>query len=119
MFATVALYVYKPKSGPTWRYGVDAVSVTLTSAVVRSTGFVMAPEQFASVVMVVEPRYVWPWPYPEESADGFEKNSMVYFVFARLSNDPSRLTTFAVCVAGTALENSEVLPFGSVAVAVT
>ena len=50
---------------------------------------------------------------------GLEKNSMVNVVLGRPSKVPSRLITLPLVEDFTALENSEVFPLGSVAVAET
>src|SRR5579863_10457487 len=73
--------------------------------------------QFEPVITVCEPMNVFPWPKPEASQESFWKNSMVKFVLAVEFKLPGIMNE--VPENATQFENIEVLPFGSVAVALT
>ena len=113
LLVTVLEKVCAPKAGPSFKLLAD--KLTLISALSVLTGMLIVPPQLAAVVTVVEPRYVSPWPNPEASADALEKSSMVNVVLGSPLKAPSALKAFPETL--TAFENSEVLPLGSVAVA--
>src|SRR5579883_723260 len=91
------------------------LSVILRSAWVRSIGWLMVALQLPSEVTLVDPIYVLPWPNPEGSQESFLKNSMVKLVLGLPLKEPCAVN--AVPETATQLEKSEVLPLGSVAVA--